>query len=428
MIDLKLLLENPERFKKSSVDKNVEIDIEKIAKLKKEQNQKIKERDELRHKLNLESETKPTEDRIKELRKIKEKIKALETEINGLEAEIYDLARMIPNPAFDDVPVGKDDSSNVSIKEWGEKPKFSFAPKDYLTIAENLDIIDVKRAGKISGPRFGYLKDEGAWLEIALVNLVFRILADKNTLGKIIKKNKLNISDKIFIPILPPVMIKPEVFAQLGYADRGDIDFFKIRDDNLVLVGTSEQSLVPYFKDEILEEKNLPVRFLGFSSCFRREAGSYGKDTKGILRVHQFDKLEMVSFATRETSKEEHKFMLAIEEYLMQELELPYRILNICTGDLGDPAAAKFDIEAWFPIENKYRETHSASNTTDFQARRLNTRYKTKGETKFVHILNGTAFSQRPILAMIENFQTKEGWVKIPKTLHKYLPFKIIKR
>ncbi|MEK7674090.1 MAG: serine--tRNA ligase [Patescibacteria group bacterium] len=428
MIDIKLLVENPKYFKDASKKKLVEVDVAQIVELKNRQNQLIKSRDELRYELNQGSTGKPTEEKQKELREVKAQIKILETEINDLENKIYALARMIPNPAFDDVPIGKDDSENVSIREVGEKIKFNYEPKDYLTIAEGLDIIDVKRAGKVSGSRFGYLKNEGAWLELGLMNLAFNTLANENILEEIIKKNNLNVSAKTFVPMIPPVMLKPEVFAQLGYVDRGDIDYFKIKDDELVLVGTSEQSLVPYFKDEILEEKNLPVRFLGFSSCFRREAGSYGKDTRGILRVHQFDKLEMVSFSTQENSKEEHKFLLAIEEYLMQQLELPYRVLNICAGDLGDPAAAKFDIEVWFPFENKYRETHSTSNTTDFQARRLNTRYRSKGETKFVHILNGTAFSQRPILAIIENNQTKEGWVKVPKVLQKYLPFDIIKR
>ncbi|MGC8981783.1 MAG: serine--tRNA ligase [Minisyncoccia bacterium] len=428
MIDPRLLLKNLDIIKENCKKRNVDIDLEKLVNIKKEANELIKERDRLRHILNLESKGKPEKEKLKELKEIKERIKNLEDRIEKLNNEFDTLIRKIPNIVFDDVPVGKNENDNVVIREVGEKPKFDFEPKDHLTIGEKLDIIDVKRASKISGSRFGYLKNEGALLEIALIKFVFDNLTDKNIIEKIIKENNLKVKIKEFIPVIPPVMIKPEIMQNLGYVDSGDIEFFKITEDNLVLVGTAEHSIVSMFKDEILNEKDLPLRFLGFSTCFRREAGSYGKDVRGILRVHQFDKIEMVSFTKKEESREEHRFILAAEEYLVKKLNLPYRVVRICTGDMAHPNAEQFDIETWMPSENRYRETHSTSNTTDFQARRLNIRVKRKNGIEFVHIINGTAIAiGRTIISIIENFQTKNGEVKIPEELIKYLGFEIIR-
>ena len=233
-----------------------------------------------------------------------------------------------------------------------------------------------------------------------------------------------------FIPVIPPVMLKDQMARGTGYFEATDEkEAYYLAEDKMYLVGTSEQSIVSMHSDEVLNEKDLPIRYVGFSTCFRREAGSYGKDTKGILRVHQFDKLEMVIFSTPDQSKDEHKLLLSIEEKLMKALDLPYQVINICTGDLGRPAAAKYDIEAWLPSEKRYRETHSTSNCTDFQARRLNIRYKDKaGKVGFVHTLNGTAFAIGRILIMImENYQQKDGSIKVPKALRKYCGFKVIK-
>jgi len=233
-----------------------------------------------------------------------------------------------------------------------------------------------------------------------------------------------------FVPIIPPVMLKPEMAKGMGYPEQFDgEEAYYIEKDNLFLVGTSEQSMGAMHANETFNEKDLPQRYVGFSTCFRREAGSYGKDTKGIFRVHQFDKVEMFSFSKPEDSKKEHQFLLKMEENLMKKLKIPYRILQMCTGDLGFPAAAKYDIETWMPSESRYRETHSTSNCTDFQSRRLNIRYKKKdGSLDFVHTLNGTAFATgRTIIAIIENYQQKDGSVKMPEALQKYLKFKIIK-
>ncbi|MFH1253795.1 MAG: serine--tRNA ligase, partial [Candidatus Uhrbacteria bacterium] len=291
-------------------------------------------------------------------------------------------------------------------------PKFDFEPKDYMTIAEKLDLIDVKRAAKVSGTRFGYLKGEVALLEFALINLALDVLSKEH-----------------FIPVIPPVMIKTEMMEAMGYldtaADRAERYF--LDKDNLILVGTSEQSIGPMYQGEILEEKDLPRRYVAFSSCFREEAGAYGKDTKGILRVHQFDKVEMFSICQPEKSKEEHQFLLKMEEKLMQSLKLPYQVVQLCTGDLARPSASTIDIETWMPGQGEYRETHSTSNCTDFQARRLNIRYRSKQGVEFVHTLNGTAFAiGRTLIAIIENYQQKDGSVKVPKALQKYTWFKKI--
>jgi seryl-tRNA synthetase len=422
MLDIKLIRKDPEKvkegIKKKGFDANL---VDEILKLDKEKREILKVIESLRAQINklskLIGKEKDSEKREKYLKESKEtstKLESLEKDLKEKDKNIQRLMSQLPNLPFDDVPFGKDENDNVVLKIVGKIPKFDFQIKDYLEIGESLDLIDVKRAAKVSGTRFGYLKREMVLLEFALFKFALDILTKEN-----------------FIPILPPVLIKEEMAWGMGYIEQLDREeAYYIEKDKLYLVGTSEQSIGPYFANEILKEKDLPIRFVSFSTCFRREAGSYGKDTRGIFRVHQFDKLEMFSFCHPEKSREEHEFFLSLEEKLMKALHIPYRVLKICTGDLGRPAAAKYDIEAWFPYQNRYRETHSTSNCTDFQARRLNIRYfDTKNnKLEFVHTVNGTAFSQRPLLAILENFQQKDGSVKIPKVLHKYLPFKEIKR
>ncbi len=283
-----------------------------------------------------------------------------------------------------------------------------------MELAEALDIIDTERAAKVAGSRFGYLKGGAVMLEFALVNLAFDILNKKG-----------------FIPVIPPVIIKPEMAWAMGYLEQTNKDeAYHLEQDNLYLTGTSEQTLGTMRAGETLRESELPLRYAGFSTCFRRESGSYGKDTKGILRVHQFDKIEMFSFVRPEDSINEHKLLLQTERELMDALKLPYQVLHICSGDLGATAAEKYDLETWLPSENRYRETHSTSNCTDFQSRRLSVRYQKKeGKTEFVHTLNGTAFAIGRILIMIiENYQQKDGSIKVPEVLQKYTGFKEIRR
>ncbi len=401
MIDLRKLRENPDYFRKATEDKQRDLLlVDKVLELdtqKREILQKVEALRAERNKLGKED--------IERGKQIKAGLQQAEADLSKTDKALNEVLWKLPNPAFDDISVGKDESENVEIKKVGEIPKFDFPVKAHYELCESLDLVDTERAGKVSGTRFGYLKNEGVLLELALLNFGMKKLVEKG-----------------FIPVFPPVMIKKEVMEALGYNNYGFDETYQIVGEDLVLVATAEHAIVPYFKDEILSEGELPKRFVGFSSAFRREAGSYGKDTKGILRVHQFNKLEMVSFCKPEESEKEHEFLVSIEEELMQTLKIPYRLVKMCTGDLGDPAAAKFDIDAWFPSEGKYRETHSCSNCTDYQSRRLNIRFKTKaGETEFVHILNGTVFSERPILAILENYQKPDGSVEVPEVLRQFV-------
>lgn len=419
MLDIKFIRQNSEKVKEGCERKQIKADIDLLLNLDEKMREIKKEIEKIRFEKNKASKEivkKEKEERIKTIKKMKEmdeEEENLKKKFKKISENFKELLLRIPNLPFDDVPIGRDEGENVVLREVGEKPNFNFTPKNYFEIGENLDLIDVKRAAKISGSRFGFLKREAVLLEFALINFALE-----------------NLLKEKFIPILPPVMLKKEMARGTGYFEATDErEAYFIPSDNLYLVGTSEQSLVAMHADEIFEEDELPKRYVAFSSCFRREAGSYGKDTKGIFRVHQFDKLEMVSFCHPESSRQEIRFFLEIQEKLMRSLKIPYRVVQICTGDLGFPAAEKYDIESWFPSENRYRETHSTSNCTDFQARRLNIRYRERnGKLNFIHTINGTVFSQRPILVILENFQQADGSVKIPESLRKYLPFEKIKR
>jgi seryl-tRNA synthetase len=311
---------------------------------------------------------------------------------------------ILPNIPKDDVPNGPDESANVVIKEVGKKRTIK-NPRDYMDLAEPLNLIDTKRAGKVSGTRFGYLLGPVAQLEFALIQYAQ---------AKLIPAG--------FTLVIPPVLIKEENMAAMGYLDGGGEDeTYHFIKDKLYLVGTSEQSMGPLHRDEILPAAELPKRYMSFSTCFRREAGSYGKDTRGILRVHQFDKLEMFVITTPDNSDAEQKNMLGLAEKLWQGLEIPYRVVNLCTGDLSWPSARTYDIEAWMPGQNQYREVGSTSTTTDYQSRALNIKYQRGHEKGYVHLLNGTIFSGRPIIAILENYQREDGTIDVPKVLQPYM-------
>ncbi|MBL7141942.1 serine--tRNA ligase [Patescibacteria group bacterium] len=413
MLDIKVIRNNPGKIKKACQDKQVEVDIDRLLKIDQERRKTIKGLEELRAEQNkiskkvagLKSEEKQR--LITKAKQLVERIEKMDVGLNKLESEFNKIMLLIPNPALADVKIGKDESENEVLSPWGKIPKFSFKPKDHLEIGQDLDLIDVERASKVSGTRFSYLKNEAVLLECALVQFAFESLIKKG-----------------FIPIIPPVMLKKEMAQGTGYFEATDeAEAYFIPKDKLYLVGTSEQSILTMHADEVFKQEDLPRRYVGFSTCFRREAGSYGKDTKGIFRVHQFDKVEMFSFCLPEKSIEEHKLLLSIEEKLAQVLKIPYQVVKMCTGDLGAPAVSKYDIECWLPGQNKYRETHSTSNCTDFQARRLNIRFRHKqSKLEFVHTLNGTAFAiGRILIAILENYQQKDGSVKIPKVLQKYI-------
>ena len=412
MLDVNLIRKNPDEVKKGLKAKNADPKlVDNFLELDEKWRVLVKEYDDLRAK----QKTFGKEDKEK-AGQIKDKIKKIESDSNDLNSLREEALHQMPNLPLPTVPVGKDETRNQILREVGKKPNSpAGGPKDYLTLAQDLDLIDIKRAAKVSGSRFGYLKGAAVALEFALADLAMKILKEEG-----------------FVPVVPPVLINERAMWGMGYLERGRDEIYYLPADNLYLAGTSEQSIGPMHMDEVLSEAELPKRYLAFSTCFRREAGSYGKDTKGILRVHQFDKLEMFSITKPEDSEKEHQFLLSLQEKLMQALELPYRVVNICSGDLGDPAAAKYDIEVWLPGQNngkgEYRETHSASNTTDFQSRRLNIKYKNlEGKPEFVHMLNGTAFAiGRMIIAILENYQTEKGTVKIPEVLREYLGFEEI--
>jgi seryl-tRNA synthetase len=413
MIDIKLFRENPNFFRDAARAKHVEIDLERILELDRRVRTLKSETENIAAQKNEASKRIPKaskEERaqmIEEMRMIDAKAEKLHAELSPIDEELTELLYKIPNPSLSDVKIGADDTENEIVKEVGEKTVFSFEPKDHLVLGEGLGIIDVERASKASGSRFNYYVGDGALLAFALI------------------QHAMNVAMKHgFTPMLVPQLVSAKVMRAMGYLEHGGHDeIYYLPKDNLYLVGTAEQPLGAFHMDEILSEKELPIRYVGYSSCYRREAGSYGKDTKGLIRMHQFEKIEMFSYTTPETSDAEHEKLLAIEEELVHSLGIPYRVIKQCTGDLGMPAARKFDIESWLPTQGTYRETHSTSTCTDFQSRRLNTRYRNgEGETKLVHTLNATAFAVgRMTAVLLENFQNEDGSVTIPEALRPYM-------
>lgn len=406
MLDIKFIRENSEKVKENCEKRQIKVDIDKLLEMDQQTRELLQKIEGLRAERNRQNERERG-------REIKAELKELESKLRKVDQEFEELSQQLPNMLAEDVPVGKDESGNKVIKKVGEPAKFNFEIKDHLELGQQLDLIDAKRAGKVAGSRFAYLKNQAASIGFALINLALETLLKKG-----------------FMPILPPVMLKSKMAKGMGYFEQADEqEAYYLPKDDLYLVGTSEQSIGVMHAGEIFKEEDLPKRYVGFSTCFRREAGSHGKDVKGIIRLHQFDKVEMFVFCKPEESKKEHQMLIDIEEKLMQKLKLPYQLVHLCSADMGRPSASTFDIETWIPSQNKFRETHSCSNCTDFQARRLKIRYKNPETQKneFVHMLNGTAYAiPRLLIAILENNQQKDGSIKIPKALHKYLGFKKI--
>ncbi len=314
----------------------------------------------------------------------------------------------LPNCVHDEAPDGQTEDDYRELRKVGDPPTFDFAGKDHLELAEPTGIIDVERGAKVSGSRFAYLRGKAVFLEFSLVRWALDRLAAEG-----------------FTPVVPPVLVREQALFGTGFFPSDTDQVYEIEADDLFLVGTSEVSLAAMHEDEIFAVGDLPVRYAGFSTCFRRESGAAGKDTRGIFRVHQFDKVEMFSFCEPDKSWDEHEYLLAREEALVQELGIPYRVVDVCAGDLGASAARKYDIEAWFPGQDRYREITSCSNTTDYQARRLKVRFKDdEGNNHLVHTLNGTAVAiGRMLVAIMENFQQADGTVRVPEALVPYAGF-----
>jgi seryl-tRNA synthetase len=429
MLDIKFIRDNPGLIKDAAHKKGIDFDVDKLLAVDERRRHVLGELEAKRAQQNAGSRggpKAPTE--IEELKKLKEGIKLLEEEISHVQEEFQQLILSLPNIPSDDTPVGKNENDNKVLREVGKRTTFDFKPKEHWQLGQELGVIDTESASKISGARFAYLKGALGLMQFALVQLVFSVVTDEGTLKKIIKKAGLKVSPKPFVPIIPPVFIKPDVMQKMARLEPKEERYY-VQSDDLYLVGSAEHTLGPLHMDETIPEKDLPIRYIGYSSAFRREAGSYGKDTKGIFRLHQFDKLEMESFSLPESSTDEQNFFVAIQEYLMQLLGIPYRVVQICTGDMGGPDARQIDIECWMPGQGRYRETHTADLMTDYQARRLNTRVKRGDKTEFVHMNDATAIAiGRTIIAIMENYQTKKGTVVVPKVLRKWLRVNEIKR
>jgi seryl-tRNA synthetase len=417
MLDIKFIRENPDLVKKGIRDKQMEktIDIDKLLEIDKQYLallQKVELHRTLRNQLSENIGKVSAEERqklIAEASQVKEELVSMEEELRLTKDKLDQLLLWVPNPPAHDVPVGVDETGNVEVKTWGTLPQFGFEPKDHLELALSLNIADVERGTKIAGFRGYFLKNDGVLLHQALL----RFALDK-------------MRTKGFDIFEVPWMVKPDYFTGTGYFPWGAEDHYQTQ-DGLALIGTAEVSLTSYYADEILTEESLPIKLAGVSPCYRREIGSHGKDTKGIFRVHQFSKVEQVvlTVADEEVTREWHDKMLSYSEEVLQELELPYHVLLMCSGDMGAGQRRKYDIETWFPSQQAYRETHSDSYFNDFQARRLNIKYKAKdGKLKFVYTLNNTvAASPRLLAAVLENYQHADGSVAIPQVLSKYLDF-----
>jgi len=430
MLDIKTIRENPEGFKEAAKNKNIKLDVDRLLALDDERKENQEIIDELRAKRNEHAKNtkdgKPTEEQIEEGKKIKEQIAKAEEKLNAILPEYMELMVKVPNIPAPDVPVGRDESGNVEIERFGNPRKFDFEPKDHITLGKELDIIDFERGVKVSGYRGYYMKNEGACLQMALMMY---------SLEKLIQKG--------FTPVIPPTLVREFVLFGSGYFagktfNEGVDEIYKIENNKEIesdgqinkghkfLIGTAEPSLLAYYANEVLDKKQLPIKFCGFSPCYRSEIGSYGKDTKGLYRVHEFMKVEQVCLASADVEESDklHQEMLNISKEMHKEIGLPYRVLRICTGDMSAGKYKMFDMEAWIPSRGGYGETGSASNFLDWQARRLNVRYKEEnGEKKFVYMLNNTAIpSPRFIISILENFQNEDGTVTIPEVLRKYMP------
>lgn len=419
MLDPQFIRDNPDKVKASTTAKQKEASlVDTFLSLDDRWKALLQEVEQLRKQKNEAAKLK----NIELGKKVKEELSIKEPELSRLEEEWKEALWAIPNLAAEDVKVGRDENENEAVRSWGKAPKFDFYPKDHVALGEALGIINIETASKVSGARFNYLMGDGALLEFSLIQFAMSVLTNEETIKKIAEEAKLKVSTKAFIPVVPPVMIKPDVFDRMARM-RPTEERYYFPTDDIYLVGSAEHTLGALHLDETLPEKNFPLRYVGFSTSFRREAGSYGKDTRGILRVHQFDKIEMESFTLAENGEDEQKLIVAIQEYLMKELELPYQVVAICTGDMGGVDYRQFDIETWIPSQGKYRETHTSDYNTDYQSRRLNTKVRrTSNENEFVHMNDATAFAiGRTLIAIIENNQNKDGSINIPKVLQKWM-------
>ncbi|NPB07736.1 MAG: serine--tRNA ligase [Aquificae bacterium] len=423
MIDIELIRKNPQYVKErlrlrdeelpSLIDELLGLDakrrelITEINKLRQERNTLSKEIGKLKR------EGKDVSEIQQRVKLLKERLEKLEEELREVEERFKEILLWIPNLPHESVPVGKDESDNIEVRRWGEPREFSFEPKPHWEIGERLGILDFERGARLSGSRFTVIKGWGARLERALINFMLDLHSKKG-----------------YREVCPPHLVRPEVLIGTGQLPKFEEDLYKCERDNLYLIPTAEVPLTNLFRGEILKEEDLPIYLTAYTPCYRREAGAYGKDIRGIIRQHQFDKVELVKIVHPDTSYEELEKLTRDAEEVLKLLGLPYRVVELCTGDLGFSAAKTYDIEVWFPSQNRYREISSCSNCEDFQARRMNTRFKDPetGRNRFVHTLNGSGLAVgRTLAAILENYQQEDGSVVIPEVLRDYVGTDVIK-
>jgi seryl-tRNA synthetase len=419
MLDIKFIRENPEFVKNNLMKRGNPENSKMLGELiiiDREWRLNLTKLNELRHKRKLitaeiaalKKAGKDVSGKVEKAKTIDSEITSIQVEVARAEEKTHDYLMRLPNLLHETVPVGKDESGNVQMRTWGTIPKFSFPVKNHIDLGSNLDIIDVERAGKVTGSRFFYLKREGVLLDMALMSFAIEEIAKKS-----------------YVPVEPPYLMRREPYEGVtALSDFGDV-LYKIENEDLYLIATSEHPMAAMFMNEVLKEEDLPLKLAGTSACFRKEAGAHGKDTRGIFRTHQFNKIEQFVFCKPEESWKLHEELIQNAEELLQRLGLPYRVVNVCTGDIGTVAAKKYDIEVWMPAQNAYREIISCSNCTDYQARRLGIRYREKEGAPpkgFLHTLNSTAIATgRTIVAILENFQQEDGSIVVPKILRKYM-------
>lgn len=425
MLDIKFIRDNRDIVAAAIKNKNRTVPIDELLALYDKKKALKLRLDELNQKRNEAAE----ERNIEEGTMLKKQAEELTAEHAKVEKDFISMMLRVPNVPSVDTPIGLDESANKVIRSWGEKPQFSFQPKEHQDIGSALGIIDTETAALVSGSRFAYLKGDLVLLQFALLQFCLKILSDKNLLEKIAEDAGLKIKVAPFVPVLPPIFVKPAVQNRMARYLTPE-EHYLFPNDDLMLIGSAEHSLGPMHMDTVFKESDLPIRYAGYSGAFRREAGAYGKDTKGVLRQHQFDKLEMETFCLPEHSSGEQNFLVAIQEYLMQALKLPYQVVVVSTGDMGFPDHRQIDIETWFPGQNKYRETHSSDLIASFQARRLGTRVKRlDGKTEPVHMNDATVVAfGRVLAAVLENYQEADGSVRIPEILEPYMGKDIIKK
>ena len=421
MLDPRFVRENIELVKTALENRNCSLSLDDFLKIEEERRMLLKESEELRSKRNtvseeigkIRSQKQDASGLIEEMKGVSDSIRDLDEKIKVLEENTTDFLLNVPNIPLESVPVGRDETENIEVRRWGEPGQFDFEPLNHWDIGEMLGIIDFERGAKIAGARFSVTKGYGARLERSLMNFML----DLNT-------------SKGYKEVFPPIIVNKESMRGTGQLPKFEMELFKISDPEFYLIPTAEVPVTNIHRNEILNEKDLPIYYTAYTPCFRREAGSYGKDVRGLIRQHQFNKVELVKFVRPEDSVNEHELLTGDAEEILQKLGLPYRVMSLCTGDIGFSAAKTYDLEVWLPGQQKYREISSCSNFTDYQARRASIRFKREGKkgTEFVHTLNGSALAiGRTLVAVLENYQQKDGSVIVPEVLRKYMGVEIIK-